>query len=37
MTPLEKLSLMVFGSLAVLWVAAWLLVELTELLTKDEE
>lgn len=35
MTGLEKLSLMVFGALAVLWAFAWVTAELIDYLTKD--
>jgi len=35
MTPLEKLSLMVLGSLAVLWAAAWVIAEIITRLAKD--
>jgi hypothetical protein len=35
MTPLEKLSLMVFGSLAALYVFAWVTAQLIVYLTKD--
>jgi hypothetical protein len=35
MTPLEKLSLMVFGSIAALYALSWLLAELIVYLTKD--
>lgn len=37
MTGLEKLSLMVLGSLAVLWIGSWLIAEIVMYLTKDEE
>jgi len=35
MTGLEKLSLMVFGTLAVLWIFAWVTAELIDYLTKE--
>jgi hypothetical protein len=37
MTPLEKLSLMVLGTLAVLWAAAWVVAETVVYFTKDEK
>lgn len=36
MNGTEKLGLMVLGSLAVLWAIAWVIVEITDILIKDE-
>lgn len=37
MTGLEKLILMVLGSLAVLWIGSWIIAEIVIYLTKDDE
>lgn len=37
MTGLEKLSLLVLGSLAVLWMGSWVLAEIIIYLTEDEK
>jgi hypothetical protein len=37
MTPLEKLSLMVLGTLAVLWAVAWITAELIDYLIKEKK